>query len=215
MSELAPETPVAEAAPEAPAEPSVEYAQIPADEWAEVSEAMQLLRQAQEPQYELPEVQQQAVQFDPFAENASEQLRSIIREEMAPYATYQEQQILGEAEERAKDIVSDWQAQNGEFIQKEKANDYILARANQMVGDFQQRFGYGPKAAEAALAQACTEYRDYEISVGKAYHEREINQIRGLSGAPREPAVNGQQGGQQVTRQGGNEMDLVRRYFGG
>lgn len=215
MSEFAPEpvepTPVEGAEVEAP-EPA--WAGPSQEEWAEIQETNNLIKQAisqPEPQYQQP--YEQPAQIDPLADDFQTQLDQYLDQKFAPYASYQEQLVLGEAEERAKDILHSLETEKGEFLLPD-SSDQALSRANTHLPEAQARYGYGPKAAEAALAKAYEDQKAYEQAVGKAYYERQINQIRGLSNAPRDPGVTGQQAGQQVViPEGGDEMDLVGKYF--
>ena len=216
MSEFAPE-PVEPAAVEgAEVEaPEPAWAGPPQEEWEAAQETLALINQAiQEPaqqQYQQQEQQQPVV--DPLDENFQAQLDAYLDQKFAPYASYQEQLVMGEAEAKAKDILHDLEAEKGEFLLPDSSAQ-ALTRANQHLPETQQRYGYGPKAAEAALARAYEEQKAYEQAVGKAYYEREINQIRGLSNAPRVPGASGQQAGQQVViPEGGDEFGLVSKYF--
>lgn len=215
MSEFAPEpvepTPAESQVVEAPAE---SWAGPSQEEWAEIQETNNLIKQAiqqPEPQYQQPEPQMP--QIDPLAEDFVSQLDQYLEQKFAPYASYQEQLVLGEAEEKAKDIIHSLEQEKGEFLLPDSSGQ-ALQRANNHLPEAQARYGYGPKAAEAALSRAYEEQKAYEQAVGKAYYERQINQIRGLSQAPRDPGTTGQQAGQQVViPEGGNELDLVGRYF--
>lgn len=189
---------------EAPAEPAWSVSQ---DEWQATQEALGYLVQQIAPPQDRPS-------FDPLSDNADEQLRSIIREELAPYQQFQQQAQLGEAEARAKDMLTDIQARDGEFLLPDSA-EKARVLANSLVQEAAQKHGFGPKAAEAALTQAYKTVREWEDAVGKAYHDRQMNQLRGLSGAPREPAAAGGSVQQVTVPGGGTEMDVVRHYLGG
>jgi hypothetical protein len=216
VSEFAPE-PVEPAAVEG-AEieaPEPAWAGPPQEEWEAAQETLALINQAiQEPaqQYQQP-YQEQQPQIDPLAEDFQTQLDQYLEQKFAPYASYQEQLVMGEAEEKAKDIIHSLEQEKGEFLDP-KSSELALQRANQYLPDTQAKYGYGPRAAEAALARAYDDIKQLEDTVGKAYYERQINQIRGLSNAPREAGVSGQQAGQQVSiPEGGDEFSLVSRYF--
>lgn len=132
-----------------------------------------------------------------------------FQQKVAPYSAFQEQQVLGEAEQRAQDILHDLSVRDGEFdVQTARL------RADHLLPDMAARYGPGPKAAEAALAAAAKEQRDYESQMQAKAVEQYQNQLRGITSAPREPAPSGNPAGtQHVTPQGGDEMDLVRSYF--
>lgn len=132
-----------------------------------------------------------------------------FEQKVAPYQSFQQEAILGEAEQRAQDILHDLSVRDGEF-------DLVTARlrADQMLPEFSAKYGPGPKAAEAALAAAASAQRDYEAAIRTAAVEQYQNGMRGLRPAPVEPAANGVVGAQQhVTPEGGDERDLVRAYF--
>lgn len=138
-----------------------------------------------------------------------QELDQYINQKLSPYSQYQEQAILGEAEQRAQDILHDLSVRDGEFdVQTARL------RADHLLPDMAARYGPGPKAAEAALAAAAKEQRDYESQMQAKAVEQYQNQLRGITSAPREPAASGNPAGtQHVTPQGGDEMDLVRSYF--
>ena len=221
MSEFAPE-------PVEPAEVEGAEVEAPAESWAGPSqedweaaqETLGLINQAiQEPaqQYQQQYEQPQQIEVDPLADNFGDQLRQIIREEagqlVAPLQSYQEQLVMGEATERAKDIIHNFEQDKGEFFDP-GLTDLALERANTYSQEAVQRFGNTQRAAEYALERAYTDIKALQDSVGKAYYERQINQIRGLSNAPREPGQSGQQAGQQVViPEGGDEFALVSKYF--
>lgn len=211
MSEFAPE-PVEPAAVEPEEAPEPAWAGPQPEEWQEVQETVGLIRQAlqqPEPQYE----QQPGPVLDPLDENFQSQLDQYIEAKFAPFADYQQQLVLGEAEEKAKDIIHSLEQEKGEFLYSDSSAQ-ALQRANNHLPEAQAKYGYGPRAAEAALARAYEDQKAYEQAVGKAYYERQINQIRGLSNAPREPGASGQQSGQQVViPEGGDEFGLVSKYF--
>lgn len=200
--------------PEAPAEPA--WSGPSQDEWNEYQEAVRFLAQAQqappEPQHQ--EQPQTQAEIDFFADNAQEQLDAYIESKLAPYADYTQQAILSEAEERAHDILSDIVQREGEFL-FEGSLEKARGLANQYVPQMAAQYGYGPAAAEHALEQAAKDVREWEQAVGQAYHERQINQLSTLGGAPRQPGAAGTGGAQQfVIPGGGDELDVAARYAG-
>lgn len=222
MSEQFTETPVEPEAPLAEEPQQEEWAGPSQEEWAEAREALDLVRQAMQPEQQQyidpyqqqPYQQQQQQPIDFLADDAQAQLDAYIESKLAPYASYQEQLIMGEAEERAKDIVHSLETEHGEFLDP-KLSDLTMQVANQYLPQTQARFGYGPRAAEAALELAYNEMKAFEQNLGKAYYERQVNEIRGLAQAPRVPqGATGQQAGQQmVVPEGGDELSVVAKYF--
>lgn len=145
-------------------------------------------------------------EYDPEFRQALDQ---YIDQRLAPYSSFQQDAILGEAEQRAQDILHDLSVRDGEF-------DTATARlrADSLLPAMAEKYGPGPKAAEAALAAAASAQRDYEQQVRDAAVQQYQNQLRGIASAPREPAANGVPAAtQHVTPQGGDELDLVRSHF--
>jgi hypothetical protein len=212
VSEFAPE-PVEPAAVEPEEAPEPAWAGPSQEEWTAAQETLGLINQAitqPEPGYQ---DQQQGPVLDPLDENFQSQLDQYIEQKFAPFADYQQQLVLGEAEEKAKDIIHSLETEKGEFLLPDSGAQ-ALQRANNHLPEAQAKYGYGPRAAEAALARAYEDQKAYEQAVGKAYHEREINQLRGLANGPRAPGASGQQSGQQVVvPEGGDELGLVSKYF--
>jgi len=153
------------------------------------------------------------VQLDPLDENFQQALDQYLDQKLAPYADYTQQAILGEAEQRAADILTDITARDGEFL-IEGSLEKARALANSYVGQMSQQYGFGPQAAEQALEQAAKDVRAWEQAVGQAYHNRQMNQLSTLGGARHEPGAAGQGAQQLVFPGGGDEMDVVRRHFG-
>jgi len=186
------------------------------EDWTGVQETLQaltpLVQQWNEWQ-NAPEEEEGAApagDYDPFE---PESIRALIREELGPIQQYTQAQQMGEAEERAMDILTDISGREGEFLFDQSKG---LARelANRYIGETQQKFGFGPKAAEAALERAYKDVRAWEDAVGKAYHERQVNQLSTLGQARREPAAAGTVGAdQRAATEGGTEIDLVRQFF--
>lgn len=138
-----------------------------------------------------------------------QQLDQWFDQKVAPYQSFQQEAILGEAEQRAQDILHDLSVRDGEFD-----TQTARLRADHLLPEFAAKYGPGPKAAEAALAAAASAQRDYETALRTAAVEQYQNGMRGLPRTPVEPAANGVIGAQQhVTPEGGDERDLVRAYF--
>jgi hypothetical protein len=154
------------------------------------------------------------VQLDPLDENFQAQLDQYLEQKLAPYADYTQQAILGEAEQRAADILTDITARDGEFL-FEGSVDKARALANSYVGQMAQQYGFGPQAAEQALEQAAKDVRAWEQAVGQAYHDRQINQLSTLGGARKRARRGRATGAQQfVIPEGGDLMDVVKRHTG-
>jgi hypothetical protein len=138
-----------------------------------------------------------------------QELDQYINQKLSPYQSFQQDAILGEAEQRAQDILHDDAVRNGEFD-----TQTARLRADHLLPDMTAKYGPGPKAAEAALAAAAKEQRDYEKQMYDKAVDQYTNRMRGISTAPREPAAGGAvAGAQHVTPQGGDELDLVRAHF--
>ncbi len=188
------------------------------EEWEQTQQALQYFAELEQ--------QRQAAQqgdgpkFDPWSENPTDQLRELIREEMAPLHQYSEQRQLTEAEEVAMDMIASMEAAEGEFLFQPSKEHPIaspqLARAlaEDFVPEAQERYGPGPRAAEAALGRAVKIVREIEQAIGEAYAARESNQLGTLFNAQRQPPAAGQAGSQVVGGFEGDEMDLVRQMTG-
>jgi hypothetical protein len=204
MSEIVPEGAPAESV-ELPPEQDVGW--MPSqEEWQATQERLQQFEQALTPQQ--PQYEQQGPPIpDPFSETYSQDLQQFVQAQLEPYAQFQQQLQMQEAEERGMEILNQHASSLGEFDR-----EMAWARANQLVG----QYGSDARAAERALEQAAKDTREYEKRVGEAYHQQQIEQIQTIAGAPRGiPAqVNG---AQTVTAGGyGNVPGAVeRRFFGG
>jgi hypothetical protein len=121
---------------------------------------------------------------------------------------------MGEAEERATDILDDISTREGELLQKDAAYPQIIARANSFFEEEAARFGNGPRAAEAALTRAYKEQAAYEKAVSDASIERHMNQLTNLSSAGHELAAHQSAPQDVVTEPGGDELSVVRKYGG-
>jgi len=202
------------AEPEAPAEPV--WSGPSQEEWQETREALQYLASQQQaaPQQQ-PQQEQGPPEIDFFADDAQAQMDAYIEAKLAPYADYTQQAILSEAEARAQDILKDVTSREGDFL-FEGSFEKARALANTYVPQMAQKHGYGPAAAEHAIEQAYKDTREWEDAVGKAYHERQLNQLGNLGGARQEPGAAGSAAAQQfVIPGGGDEMDVVARYTHG
>ncbi len=198
-----------EAAPEPPS-----WAGPSREEWEGLQQqnAALLSWAQQRAEAEAAQAQERAT-FDPFNEDPDTLLRQIIREEIAPIAQAHEEMDLAAGQELAYDVIADNVAREGDFLHEgSQERAFQLARA--YLPNAIQRFGYTDKAGEQALEMACKAVREWESQVGKAYHERQMNQLASLSGAPREPGV----GGAATQIQAGpysQGQRVTDRFFGG
>lgn len=174
MTETIPEPLVPEPEPTAP-DPEPAWAPDPA-EWQATQDRLNQIAQVVQPQPQWQPQPQGPPIPDPFADNYAEQFQAYTEAMMAPYAQFQQQIQLAEAEERGMEILNTHAATIGEFDR-----DMAWARANQLI----YQFGNDPRAAERALEQAAKETREYERRVGEAYYQQQIEQIQGVAGAPR------------------------------
>jgi len=195
--------------PAAPIEPEPAWVGPTREDWEQTQQALYDMQQQAPPE---PAPQQPTI--DPFAENFGEQLSGLLQQYLAPIQEWAYGQQMGEAEERALDMIDDEIARSGDFLNKEQGVAFVQAYANSLMGEMSQRFGYGPKAVEAAITQAAKEYRALEQAVGAAYHTQQTNLISGLAGARRDLGVTGMGSQQVVTTPGGDELSLVRKYGG-
>lgn len=184
-------------------------------EWNDYLSFRDQVQTAQQ-QYEQELAQQQTQQgasIDWLDEDSQAQLDRYLdqrlQQRLEPIQEFQEQVARAEGDQRAQDILNDIVARDGDFIfndpdsqfgdSKKKAREL----ANNYFPEVAQRHGYGTsmwnptRAAEAAMEQAVKDVRAWEQAVGKAYYEREVNQLRGLAGAPREPGAAGTGAAQQ------------------
>jgi hypothetical protein len=224
MSEPAVEPLVDPAAePVAPAEPEIEYAQVPVDQWEQTQQTLAFLAQQEQQrlaqQQGAPEIPDQYEDPQGYAE----WLGRFIDERNAPIRQQYDTLAQQEDEARLMDIVADEQAQNGEFLLQggegpdaPPISSPELARvwASRYVPEATQRFGNNDvKVAEYAIQKAAADVRAFEAALGRAWMEREQNHLRGLAGAPRAAPVG--QAATQARGFMGSEMDVVRQYTGG
>lgn len=200
---------------EAPAEPAWSLSQ---DEWQQTQETLaQLAEFAQSqprlvyPGQQQQDNQQQYPEYDPYDPQSLLQfVRSGLAPDLAPITQTHEQIVLGEAEERAMDILNDIKARDGDY-------DVEVARirADALLPQMQEQYGYGPRAAEAALEQAAKEQRAYEQKLIERAVAQHTNQLATLAGAASEPGSTYTVGTQQRVipdyRQGGT---VTSHFFG-
>ena len=185
-----------------------------ADEWGAVLSYVNAQAQREQQMAQLygagPQQQEGPQRPDPWnrPDTFQDDLDAYIGARMAPVQQFTQEAALAEAEERAQDILGDLVAKHGEF-DKEVA----YARANVLLPQMVQRYGQGPKAAEAALEAAAQAQLAYETQVREKAIAQYTNQIKTLAGAPGEPGSTYQVGVQSRTipdyRAGGSVTDRV------
>ena len=231
MSEIQPETieapegvveDGAAAAPEADAwaGPSQEEYEQLTNDHAQLREWAESQRQAQEgnePDEQIP---------DPYTEPAEFKawLQQQVDERNAPYADFVDNANHSEAHQRGLDILSDNEAQHGEFLGKSTEETKLevdsttvaYQLAEMFLPEAEQRHGQGPKAAEAALARGADVVRQPEQAIAARHAAQQSNRMGTLSGAPRQPAASGTGGPATVViPEGGDEKSVVAKYLGG
>lgn len=223
----------AEQAPlaESAVEPQQESWQGPSqDEWNDYLQFRDQVNQAQaEYEQQLAQQQEQGAQqpaIEWLDEDSQAQLdrylEQRLEQRLGPIQQVIDQQALQEGDQRAQDILNDLVARDGDFL-LEGSREKARALANTYFPEMAQRHGYGTsmwnpqRAGEAALEQAAKDVREWEQAVGRAYYEREVNQLRGLAGAPREPGAGSPAAGQSHMVGGlGNRPNAVTsKFFGG
>lgn len=188
------ETAPVEAAPAETAPAADPFAAFGVDpqELAELAEYAPMLREIRDQAYrQQPEAEAAAPSLDPFGDNFGSELAQLIRQEIqgavAPLQERAQNEVLSEAENRAIDILKDDAAQNGEFVGGDTSLQIARGFAEQLLPQFQERYGFGPRAAEAALSASASLTRQWESGIGDAAVERYKNQLSTLSNAPAEP----------------------------
>ena len=222
----APEPAIEQPAGEAGAEPAAAGPSLTDDDLEalrELRDIAPILRQAltappaaeQQPQIEQPQIE-----WDPFdpdsmramLEQRDQQLLAQIGQLFQPIAERHQGEIIGEAEQRAHDILTDIATRQGEF---DGGNDSLtLARhiADSFMPDLTARYGPGPRAAEAALEQAYSYVRGIEQTVATKAVEQYKNQLGTLGGATGEPGSTGAAGVTVAPQVKGDETDLARHF---
>ena len=224
MSEVQPEGLQQPAETQETAEPEVEYAQIPAEQWQQMQQMVEQLGPLAEYVNQLPQQQEPYQQQQPGFEfdwdNPVESMRQLIRDEVAPIASFTQEQQYAEANEQAADILSDYlKSQGAQFLGDEKQQEYAreqaLIRANHYVIEEAQRFGEGLEAAEAAIKRAVDEQLAHDQAVGQAYAEQNMQQVRQITQAPQQPNLTSAQAAQTLTTPTGGPQAVFQKYFGG
>jgi hypothetical protein len=179
------------------------------DEWQQTQNLIAYVAQALQPQEEPQQV-------DPFAEDFQQRLDQYLEQRLAPIQQVQQQAQYAQAEEQAMEILSGY-AKDDPYLLPD-SQEKARALANQYLPQTQQRYGYGPQAAEAALQMAHTAVRQWENQVGEAYHQRQLEQLGQLGQVRREPAAAGMNGqsSQMIAASGpGDERSVLNKYFNG
>lgn len=141
--------------------------------------------------------------------------QQAIQQAVAPLYQMREQYTQDVGSEYARDILSDDVSRNGDFIYKGSFERALAIADRDYLPQAIQQYGENVRAAEAAVAKAAADVREWEQNVGRAYHEQQMNQLRGISSAPRGPALT-QTGAvqQHVLPEGKDERSVVEHYFG-
>lgn len=177
------------------------------EEWQQTQQALLYMAQQLQPQQQEPVI-------DQFADNFQEQLDAYLDQRLAPIQTVQQEAIMGRAEEQAMEILTNVAATDPFIYEGSLENARKLA--NDYIAQTQQQYGYGPRAAEEALKLAHKAVREWETKVGEAYHQQQLEQLRGLGQVRREPAAAGMNGqaSQLITTAGpGDERAVLAKYF--
>lgn len=148
--------------------------------------------------------------YDP--EGFSSWLDARDAQRLGPLENMYAEQQNQEGQERAMDIISDLTAEEGKGFLIEGSAEKARNLAEEYMAGAIQQYGPGSQAAEAALAQAVDDVRNWELEVGKAYAAQQEQHLRALQTAPRELAGTGPISAQQVvTPQGG--FDAVTNKY--
>lgn len=215
------EAPTAEPTPSEPEATAPESFAISREEWEQTQAGLaQVAQYLQAQQYAGQEEPEAEFDFaldpleDDFGAQLAQLVQNVVQQSLSPIMEYQQQQRLGEGEERARDILADIASADGEFVEQDAAFAHARALANTYLAEEAERWGWGPRAGEAALRRAAADLRARDKAIEAAAIERYKNQIAGLAGAPSEPGVSGS--GTQVY--GGQRPDSLKdiaRRFGG
>ena len=169
---------------------------------------------------------QPSYQLDPFADNFGEQLMHLlwannqaavqqIQGLIAPIFAHTEQQINGEAEQRALDMFSDFEARGGEFTKPEGVDLTLTSIARNLADvlypQAEARYGDGPRAVQAAVDMAAKQVRALEnalIAVGVQRTQAQWGKRANLGGEP-----GGGGAGYQGASDADTELDAARRMM--
>lgn len=141
--------------------------------------------------------------------------QQAIQQAVAPLYQMREQYTQDVGSEYAKDILSDDVSRNGDFVYKGSFDRALAIADREYLPQAVQQYGETARAAEAAVAQAAADVREWEQEVGRAYHEQQMNQLRGISSAPRQPPQGGTGAVQpHVLPDGDSLRSISRAHFG-
>jgi hypothetical protein len=141
--------------------------------------------------------------------------QQMIQQAVAPLYQMRDQYTQDVGSEYARDILSDEVARNGDFIYKGSFDRALAIADQQYLPQAVQKYGENIRAAEAAVQQAAADVREWEQEVGRAYHQQQMNQLRGISSAPRQPPAGGTGAIQPHTLpEGRDELAVSNHYFG-
>lgn len=153
---------------------------------------------------------------DTFGQNLLETLQAfgshIVQQAQAPFVQAQQHAQAQEADARLNDVIADTIARNGEIVSAEGENvgEAIRQRARQIMAQLEPRYGFSDRTAERAIEQAYQQEKQYREALGKAYHERQMNELRGLAGAPTQPATSAH--GAPVHADAEDEREVAARW---
>lgn len=179
------------------------------EEWQQTQQLLGYVAQQLQPQQDGPRV-------DPYDDDFQSQLDRYLDQRLAPLASFQERQATEAAGAKARELMGEYASEDPFLLEDSAAK--ALSLANDYLPQTQQRFGYGPKAAQEALKLAHKDVRAWEDKVIEAHAARQQQHLTNLAGARREPAAAGVNGAatQMIHESGpGDERSLVTKYFGG
>lgn len=217
MSEMAPEVAATDQAAdvgEAAAETA--WSGVSQEEWEQTQQALGSMTQYVQHRMQLEQQAQQQgqpLQFDPWSDDPTQQILQLIESRVAPLEQTYRRIEDAEGQELAYDVIADNVSREGDFLH-EGSKDLAFQLARGFLPQTVQKYGYGDRAAEAAIEQACKHVRSLEQSIGQSYYDRQTNQLATLAGARREPGSSGPatQVPSGVFKRGESIAD---RYFGG
>lgn len=221
MSELAPEQQPGPLSPEyvapEPVEAEPAWTGPSREEWEsvtgrydDIAQQLDYIAQLAQPQQQGP----QEIELDPLADDFQARLDAYLDQRLGPVYNATQSWQQAEGTERAKDILTDNISRNGEFLYQ-GSSERALREAEAYLPEMQAKYGATPQAAEAAINAAADAVRQYEKEVGEAYHTRQMNQLRRIGEAPRQPGAPAATATQTHTiPPGGDEMSVVRHYGG-
>ena len=220
MSEMAPEGAVESGdAVEAAAEPA--WSGPSQEEWEAQQQALGSMsawvQQRMHAEQQSAQQGQQPLQFDPWSDDPTEQLNALIEARvnarLAPLEQTYQRISEAEGQELAYDVIADNVSREGDFLH-EGSKDLAFQLARGFLNAAVQRYGYGDRAAEAAIEQACQHVRQLEQTIGESYYNRQTNQLATLAGARREPGSSGP-AAQVPSGTFKRGESIADRYFGG